>query len=254
MGMKVAVVQVDTVWQDREANFAQIAPLVSTAVENGAHFVLLTEMFSTGFVVDRSDIGEPEGGPSSQFLSQMATQHNVWIGGSCPEVAGDDPRPFNSFVLVSPQGKQHRYHKIHPFTYGGEDTYFRPGSEFVTVDVDGIRVTLFVCYDLRFADEFWKTAKNTDVYLVPGNWPASRREHWMALLRARAIENQAFVIGCNRVGSGGGLNYAGDSRVVNPLGEVIAEAGDVSTILYADISSEEVQNVRTTFPFMQDRR
>ena len=241
-------------WQDREANFAQIAPLVSAAVENGATFVLLTEMFSTGFVVDRSDIGEPEGGPSSQFLSQMATQHNVWIGGSCPEVAGDDPRPFNSFVLVSPQGKQHRYHKIHPFTYGGEDTYFRPGSEFVTVDVDGIRVTLFVCYDLRFADEFWKTAKNTDVYLVPGNWPASRREHWMALLRARAIENQAFVVGCNRVGTGGGLAYAGDSRVVNPLGEVIAEAGDVSTILYADISSEEVQNVRTTFPFMQDRR
>jgi predicted amidohydrolase len=223
-------------------------------VENGATFVLLTEMFSTGFVVDRSDIGEPEGGPSSQFLSQMATQHNVWIGGSCPEVAGDDPRPFNSFVLVSPQGKQHRYHKIHPFTYGGEDTYFRPGSEFVTVDVDGIRVTLFVCYDLRFSDEFWKTATNTDVYLVPGNWPASRREHWMALLRARAIENQAFVVGCNRVGTGGGLNYAGDSRVINPLGEVIADAGDASTVLYADISSQEVQNVRTTFPFMQDRR
>jgi predicted amidohydrolase len=254
MGMKVAVVQVETVWEDREANFAQIAPLVSAAVENGANFVLLTEMFSTGFVVDRSDIGEPEGGPSSQFLSKMATQHNVWIGGSCPEVTSDDPRPFNSFVLVSPLGKQHRYHKIHPFTYGGEDTYFRPGSEFVTVDVDGIRVTLFVCYDLRFADEFWKTAKNTDVYFVPGNWPASRREHWMALLRARAIENQAFVVGCNRVGIGGGLAYAGDSRVINPLGEVIAEAGDVSTILYADISSEEVQNVRTTFPFMQDRR
>ena len=252
--MKVAVVQVDTVWEDREANFAQIAPLVSAAVENGATFVLLTEMFSTGFVVDRSDIGEPEGGPSSQFLSKMATQHNVWIGGSCPEVAGDDPRPFNSFVLVSPRGQQHRYHKIHPFTYGGEDTYFRPGSEFLTVDVDGIGVTLFVCYDLRFADEFLKTAKKTDVYLVPGNWPASRREHWMTLLRARAIENQAFVVGCNRVGTGGGLAYAGDSRVVNPLGEVIAEAGDVSTILYADISSEEVQNVRTTFPFMQDRR
>jgi predicted amidohydrolase len=76
----------------------------------------------------------------------------------------------------------------------------------------------------------------------------------MALLRARAIENQAFVVGCNRVGTGGGLNYAGDSRVINPLGEVIVEAGDASTVLYADISSQEVQNVRTTFPFMQDRR
>ena len=254
MGMKVAVIQVDTVWAHRGANFAQLAPLVSTSAEQGAALVLLTEMFSTGFVVDRSDIGEPEGGPSSQFLTQMAKQHNIWIGGSCPEVTSDDSRPFNSFVLVNPQGEQHRYHKIHPFTYGGEDTYFRPGKDFITVNVDGIRVTLFVCYDLRFTDEFWKTAADTDVYLVPGNWPASRREHWMSLLRARAIENQAVVIGCNRVGSGGGLTYAGDSRVINPLGEVIAEAQDLPTILYADISAEEVQSVRTTFPFMQDRR
>jgi predicted amidohydrolase len=252
--MKVAVLQVDTAWTDRDANFAQLTPLVKTAAGNGASLVLLTEMFSTGFVVDQSGIGEPEGGVSSQFLTQMATQHKIWIGGSCPEVTKDDPRPFNSFVLVSPLGEQHRYHKIHPFTFGGEDTYFRPGKDFVTVNVDGIRVTLFVCYDLRFADEFWKTAANTDVFLVPGNWPASRREHWMALLRARAIENQAFVIGCNRVGAGGGLTYAGDSRVINPLGEVIAEAQDQATVLYADISAEEVQTVRTTFPFMQDRR
>lgn len=252
--MKVAIIQADTVWMDRDANFAQLAPLISEAAKNGASLVLLTEMFSTGFVVDRNDIGEPEGGVSSQFLSQMATQHNIWIGGSCPEVTSDDSRPFNSFVLVSPRGETHRYHKIHPFTFGGEDTHFRPGTDFATVNVDGIRVTLFVCYDLRFADEFWKTAADTDVYLVPGNWPASRREHWMALLRARAIENQTFVIGCNRVGTGGGLLYAGDSRIINPLGEVITEALDLETILYADISSEEVQTVRTTFPFMQDRR
>lgn len=252
--MKVAGIQIDTVWMDRDANFAQLAPLISDAAQHGASLVLLTEMFSTGFVVDRSDIGEPEGGASSQFLTRMARQHNIWIGGSCPEVTHDDPRPFNSFVLVNPLGEQHRYHKIHPFTYGGEDTYFRPGADFVTVDVEGIRVSLFVCYDLRFADEFWKTAADTDVFLLPGNWPASRREHWMSLLRARAIENQAFVIGCNRVGTGGGLSYAGDSRVINPLGEVIAEAQDLPTILYADISAEEVQSVRTMFPFMQDRR
>jgi predicted amidohydrolase len=184
----------------------------------------------------------------------MATQNNIWLGGSCPEVTSDDSRPFKSFVLVNPQGEQHRYHKIHPFTFGGEDIHFRPGMDFVTVNVHGIRVTLFVCYDLRFADEFWRTAPDTDVYLVPGNWPASRREHWMALLRARAIENQTYVLGCNRVGTGGGLLYAGDSRIINPLGEVIAEALDQETILYADISSEEVQRVRTTFPFMQDRR
>ena len=220
--------------------------------------VLLTETFSTGFAVDDPALGEPEGGPSSQFLQEQAALHGVWVCGSCPEIPADsdpaDRRPANSFVLAGPDGTVHRYHKIHPFTFGGEDAHFRAGERLVQVEIEGVRVSPFVCYDLRFADEFWKTAANTDVYVVPGNWPASRREHWMALLRARAIENQAFVIGCNRVGSGGGLNYAGDSRVINPLGEVIAEAGDVSTILYADISSEEVQTVRTTFPFMQDRR
>lgn len=254
MGMKVAVIQYDVAWADRDANFSQLSPLVAQAAEHGATFVLLTEMFSTGFVVDDANIGEPEGGVSSQFLSRMATEHSIWIGGSCPEVSPDDPRPFNSFVLVSPNGTQYRYRKIHPFTFGGEDTHFRHGTDFVTVDVDDIRVSLFVCYDLRFADEFWKIASDTDVYLVPGNWPASRREHWKALLRARAIENQAFVIGANRIGTGGGLTYAGESCIISPLGDVIADASDQSTILYAEITAQEVKTVRETFPFMQDRR
>jgi predicted amidohydrolase len=156
--------------------------------------------------------------------------------------------------MAAPDGTQHRYRKIHPFTYGGEHKNFRPGSEFVTLDVDGLRVSMFVCYDLRFADEFWQLATDTDVYLVPGNWPASRREHWMALLRARAIENQAFIIGCNRVGTGGGLVYSGDSRICNPLGEIIASAGNEPTILFAEITADEVRTVRDTFPFLQDRR
>ena len=252
--MKVAAIQYDVVWADREANFAALTPLIADAAANGARLILLTEMFSTGFVVDSAEIAEPEGGPSSQFLSQMAREHNVWIGGSCPEVSSGDSRPFNSFVLASPDGAQHRYRKIHPFTYGGEHKNFRPGSEFVTVDVDGLRVSLFVCYDLRFADEFWQLATDTDVYLVPGNWPATRREHWMALLRARAIENQAFVIGCNRVGTGGGLVYSGDSLICNPLGEIIASAGNQPTILFAEITADEVRTVRDTFPFLQDRR
>jgi predicted amidohydrolase len=252
--MKIAVVQSDTVWMDRDANFAQLAPLISDAADNGASFVVLTEMFSTGFVVNRHDIGESEGGASSQFLSQMATQHNIWIGGSCPEVAPDDPRPFNSFVLVSPQGEQHRYHKIHPFTYGGEDKYFRPGNQHVTINVDEIRTSLFVCYDLRFADEFWARAHDTDLFVVPANWPTTRREQWMTLVRARAIENQTYVIGCNRVGDGGGLNYVGDSLVIDPLGTVLAQGQSEPCILYADIEKTVVTDARTKFPFLQDRR
>lgn len=251
--MKFAAIQHDIVWCDRQANFSHISELVAQAAKNGAQFVLLSEMFSTGFVVDRHDIGEQVGSESSQFLSRMASQHNIYIGGSCPEIEQDDKRPFNSFVIASPDGTQERYHKIHPFTYGGEDTYFRAGDQLVTTTINNIRISLFVCYDLRFSHEFWTLAPDTDVYLVPANWPASRREHWISLLRARAIENQAYVIGCNRVGSGGGLDYVGDSRIVSPLGEeLVADSGE--TIIYADIDPTTVRSVRENFPFMQDRR
>ena len=251
--MKFAVIQQDTSWKNREANFEALAPRIKKAVGHGTHFVLLTEMFSTGFVVDDSSIGEPVGGPSSQFLSQMAAKHSIHIGGSCPETSPDDPRPHNTFVIASPNGTQHRYHKIHPFSYGGETNYFRPGITTQTITIDGLRITLFVCYDLRFAEEFWKTAPDTDVYLVPANWPESRREHWLTLLRARAIENQAYIVGCNRVGIGDGLPYSGDSRIIDPLGTVLAAGDNSETIIYADIDANYVTEVRKQFPFMQDR-
>lgn len=251
--MRVAAIQHDIVWADRAANFAALAPLVARAAGEGARLVVLSEMFSTGFVVDRDDIGEPAGGPSSTFLSEMAARHGVWVAGSCPETAPDDPRPFNSLVVAGPDGTQHRYAKIHPFTYGGEDRHFRAGDRHVTVDIEGLRVSLFVCYDLRFADEFWALAPGTDLYVVPANWPVSRREHWMTLLRARAIENQAYVVGVNRVGDGGGLSYAGDSRIIDPLGnETLAGAG--VSVTCADVDPSVVADVRGRFPFLQDRR
>lgn len=256
--MKVAVVQHDIVWCDREANFDRLAPRVAEAAQNGAGLILLSETFSTGFAVEADRFAEPEDGPSSQFLRALAVQHRVWVAGSCPEVPteapADDRRPANTFVLAGPNGTLHRYRKIHPFTYGGEDRHVRPGADLVTVDLDGLRVSLFVCYDLRFADEFWQLAPNTDVYLVPANWPASRRDHWTTLLRARAIENQAYVIGCNRVGEGGGLDYSGDSLVVDPFGEVVAEGPDTECILYAEVTAERVAEVRDRFRFLPDRR
>ena len=252
--MKIAVIQHDIVWANREANFEALTPRIAEAADYGAQLVVLSEMFSTGFVVDRDDIGEATGGPSSQFLSRMALLHNITICGSCPETQPDDPRPFNSLVVAHPDGTFDRYSKIHPFTYGGEDKHFRAGSAFNTVLVNDVRLSLFVCYDLRFADEFWALAHDTDAYVIPANWPESRREHWMALLTARAIENQAYVIGCNRIGEGGKLHYSGDSRVIDPLGVVIADAGSTPTIIYAEIETSHVATVRDKFPFLQDRR
>ena len=220
--------------------------------------MLLTETYSTGFVTDDIDVGEPEGGPSSTFLVDQAREHGVWVGGSCPEIphdaSADDQRPANSFVLAGPDGTVHRYRKIHPFSFGGEEKYFRPGTDFVTVDIDGLRVSLFVCYDLRFADEFWQLAHDTDVFLVPANWPAKRRLAWTTLLQARAIENQAYVVGVNRVGDGNGIAYSGDSRIVDPLGELLATASHTESILLADVAAATVRSTRDHFPFLQDRR
>ena len=256
--MRIAAIQHDIIWSDRQANFDRLAPMITGAVAGGADLVLLTETFSTGFAVDDPALGEPEGGPSSQFLAEQAVRHGAWVCGSCPEIpAGSDPadtRPANSFVLAGPDGTVHRYHKIHPFTFGGEDRHFRAGDRFVQVEIQGVRVTPFVCYDLRFADEFWGLAPTTDVYLVPANWPEPRRFHWMALLQARAIENQAYVVGCNRVGEGGGLNYVGDSRIVDPLGELLATGSQRETILFADIDPATVASVRDRFRFLPDRR
>ncbi len=256
--MRIAAIQHDIAWDDRDANFEHLAPMIAAAAGAGARLVLCTETFSTGFVVDDLDIGEPEGGPSATFLLDQARQHGVWVGGSCPEIPpaapSDDRRSCNSFVLAGPDGTAHRYRKIHPFSFGGEEKFFRAGSDLVTVDVEGLRISMFVCYDLRFADEFWQLAPDTDVYLVPANWPQKRRLAWTTLLQARAVENQAYVVGVNRVGEGGGISYSGDSRVVDPLGELLATASHTESILLADISAATVRATREHFPFLQDRR
>lgn len=256
--LRVAAVQHDIAWHDRGANFARLSPMIGGAVAGGAGLVLLTETFSTGFSFDTPGIAEPEGGPSSQFLAEMASTHDVWVGGSCPEIAADAPtddqRPSNVFVLAGPDGVAHRYRKIHPFSHAGEERYVRAGTDFVTVTVDGVRCSLFVCYDLRFADEFWALAPDTDAYLVVANWPAGRRLHWSSLLRARAIENQAYVVGVNRVGSGGGIDYAGDSAIIDPLGEILATGAGGETTFLAGVDAAHVASTREHFRFLQDRR
>jgi predicted amidohydrolase len=252
--MRIAAVQHDIVWEDRDANFERLAPRVAGAVAAGAELVLLTETFSTGFSMTPG-IGEPEGGPSARFLAEQAAAHGVWVGGTCPEIADDGNLPYNSFVLAGPDGETHRYRKLHPFTHAGEHERFRAGEKPLTVQIGDLRVTPFICYDLRFANVFWQAAPETDVYLVPANWPSPRRHHWQTLLLARAIENQAYVVGCNRVGTAGdGTEHVGDSRIVSPMGELLASAAGVETIVLADVDPAEVTATRDRLRFLPDRR
>lgn len=252
--MKVAGLQLDITWEDPEANFERARPWVAAAKSAGADLVVLPEMFACGFSMQTERTAEPPDGPSQAFLSAMATEHELCVCGSVPERASDAARPHNTLVLARPDGTQERYRKIHPFTFAREHEHYDAGAEHVTVDVAGCRCTLFVCYDLRFADEFWETAQHTDCYVVIANWPQRRRHHWTTLLSARAIENQAYVVGVNRVGRGGELDYSGDSRVVDPWGEVVAGAAMSPTMLLAEVDPQVVSDARTKFPVLPDRR
>jgi predicted amidohydrolase len=199
-------------------------------------------------------VAEPEGGPASTFLAEQAAAHDIWLYASVAELPRAGGLPRNVGVLCAPDGRQHRYAKIHPFTYAREHEIYDAGTEMVTVDVEGLRVSLFVCYDLRFADEFWALAAQTDLYVVPANWPQPRHEHWRALLRARAIENQAYVLGVNRVGAVQDLVHVGGSALIDPLGQTVVEGDADEAVLVADVDAAVVAETRTKFPFLADRR
>ena len=252
--MRVAAIQHDIVWQDARATHELVTPLISEAVDRGAALVVLTEMFATGFSMEPEVIAEDEGGVSEQFLRAEAARHGVHLLASIAQ-RGSDGGYRNNAVLARPGGEVVRYAKIHPFSYAREHEHYTAGDSFVTVDVDGVRTSLFVCYDLRFADEFWALAQRTDLYVVVANWPESRREHWRALLRARAIENQAYVLATNRVGAADRLVYVGDSAIIDPMGATLVEArpGAVE-VLCADVDPAVVAATRERFPFLADRR
>ena len=257
--MRPAAIQMDMAWEDPQANYPRYAEWIRRAAAAGADLVVLPEMFPTGFSMASDKIAEEPDGPSTTFLVEQATAHGVHVCGSVAQVTPGFERPTNTLVLAGPGGVEARYHKIHPFSYSGEDRHYSGGHEFCTVTIAGVRTTFFVCYDLRFADEFWQLADDTDCYLVPANWPRPRRQHWTALLQARAIENQAYVVGLNRVGEGrrrdgGALPYAGDSMIVDPLGRVLVHAAEVETTVTAEVDPAVVAEVRDRFPFLPDRR
>ena len=253
--MKVAAIQHDIAWEDPNATFEIVEPMIAEAVLGGAELVVLTEMFSTGFSMNASQVAEPLDGPAASFLSAQASLHGITVAGSAPTRHPNFELPVNLLTIAEPNGVVHRYAKIHPFSYSGEDQHYSAGSEFCTVLIGGLRCTFFICYDLRFADEFWQTAADTDMYVVVANWPATRQLHWDALLRARAIENQAFVLAANRVGvDGNELEYGGGSVVIDPVGTILDVAHGGPAIVTAEVDADLVADIRSRYPFAADRR
>ncbi len=251
--MRIAAVQHDIVWEDREVTCHHLATRVAQAAGAGAELVVLTEMFATGFSMATHRTAEAEDGPTVTWMQQQAARHDLVLTGSVA-LAATDGLATNSMLVVDREGIRARYDKLHPFSYAGEHERFQAGQEPVAVELGGLRLGLSVCYDLRFAPLYWHRTPPTDVEVVVANWPAARRHHWRSLLDARAIENQTYVVGVNRVGTGGGLEYAGDSRIIDPLGEVLAAAAGQEVLLVADLHAEVVEGVRGRLPFRDDRR
>lgn len=253
--MKVASVQHNIVWEDPAATFQLVGPLIDAAAHSGAKLISVSEMFSTGFSMASEHIAEPVDGPSTDFLVAQASKHDVWTCGSIPTLSPEFARPVNQLVVCDSSGVIGRYNKIHPFSYVGENEHYDAGESFLTLDLDGIRTTFFICYDLRFANEFWDTAQETDLFVVVANWPKPRRLHFSSLLQARAIENQAYVLATNRVGvDGNGYEYCGDSTLIDPLGDILLSGSNVETVLVGDVDAATVSEVRSSLPFMADRR
>lgn len=253
--MKVALIQHDLTFEDAPATLAHLGPLVDGAAARGARLVLLTEMFATGFSMATDRVAEPAGdGPGARFLAEAAARTGATVAGSLAVRDAGSSRPVNRFLFAFPDGKAACYDKIHPFSFGGEDRHYEAGDRVASLRVGDVAVTPFVCYDLRFADVFWEVAQATDAYVLVANWPASRQAHFRALAVARAIENQAYLLATNRVGSGGGIDYAGGTIAVDPFGEVLAEAGSEEETLLVEVDPARVAAVRDRYRFLADRR
>ena len=250
--MRAALVQMNIAWEDWPASHAIASAHLKRAAEAGADLAILPEMFATGFSMNASRIAQPPGGPTEQWLRGKARELSIHLIAGVAETA--EPLPVNNALLVLPCGEVKRFSKIHPFTFAGEEKVFGGGDGIVTWEVAGARITPLVCYDLRFPEPFRVAAGGTDAFVVIANWPDRRRLAWQMLLRARAIENQAFVLGVNRVGDGGGAHHAGDSAAISPWGEILASAAEIETVLIVDIDSKEVAEARGKFTALADRR
>jgi len=209
-------------------------------------------MFATGFSMSPERIAQAPGGITETWLVSMARGLGLHLLAGVAETAS--PLPENRALLVSPDGAVVRYAKIHPFSFANEDRSFGAGTRVVTCDVEGVRVTPLICYDLRFPEPFRLAADETDLFAVIANWPDRRRAHWQTLLRARAIENLAYVAGVNRVGDGDDLHYAGDSALLSPWGETLIGAAEEETVLIGDVDPARVAEARAKFPVLSDRR
>jgi omega-amidase len=270
--LSITTVQADLVWEDKEANLRAFEEKIM-AIREATELVVLPEMFSTGFSMNPAAHAEKMDGPTVGWMKRVAAEKKVVLTGSV--IIEEDGHYFNRLIWMLPNGQFGAYDKRHRFAYAGEDEKYTPGHKRLIGSVKGWRVLLLVCYDLRFpvwsrqqADQGeagpaaggGQTGERAsgggleyDLLLYVANWPDRRSHAWRTLLQARAIENQSYVVGVNRVGNdGNNIYHSGDSMVVDPLGEVIWQGSSQEGVFTHTLAKQRLEEVRSRFPFWRD--
>jgi predicted amidohydrolase len=253
--MELVGVQLDIVWENREANHAKVRALLEASPPTRGALVALPEMFASGFSMNVERIADNETRATERFLCETAKRHGVHLVGGLATRAADG-RGRNEALVAGPDGSVvARYCKIHPYSPGKEAQHYCGGEAIATFDAGGLRVAPFVCYDLRFPEGFRAAMqRGANVILVIANWPSPRVEHWVTLLRARAIENQCYVLGVNRCGNDPYLPYPGRSVIVDFRGNVLTDAGGREGVIRTDADPAALLAYREELPFLRDTK
>lgn len=255
--LTITLIQSNLYWEDKARNLEQFSTKINDLPKE-TQVVVLPEMFSTGFSMKPELLAETMDGTTVAWMKETAMMHRKIITGSI--IIEEEGHFFNRLIWMLPNGQSYHYDKRHLFGFAGEDKHYTAGEKRLIVQVNGWRICLLVCYDLRFP--VWSRQKpvseseenaNYDVLIYVANWPQRRSHPWKTLLQARAIENQSYVVGVNRVGNDGNdVYHSGDSMLVDPLGEIVWQQADEEAIFTYTFQLESIQKVRQHFPFLQD--
>lgn len=247
--LKITLLQIDIAWENKVENFVQVERMIAENYKHTDLFVL-PEMFSTGFTMNSRKLSESNDGETIRKIREFAQKYEVAICGSF--IAEDGDKYFNRCFFISPESENY-YDKRHLFRMGNETDHFSGGNKRLIVNYKGFNICLIVCYDLRFPVWIRNVENEYDLLICVANWPTVRARAWNALLDARAIENMAYVCGVNRVGvDGNGIEYGGDSKIIDPKGIIIATSENKAGAISVNISKDDLTKFRNKFPVWKD--
>lgn len=248
--LKIALIQMNQAWENHGANLAMAAAHID-AIREKVDLIVLPEMFTTGYTMNAPACSQAMNGSAVHWLQKTSRRITTDITGSM--IISDRGGLYNRLVWAKPDGSMHLYDKRHLFRMAGEHEIYTGGSANITVELKGWRVRPFICYDLRFPAWIRNRGSGYDIALFVASWPAKRSAHWAALLRARAIENQCFVIGVNRTGTdGNGVEYAGGTAAFDFTGSTLCDAGRSEGVSIIQLQGRTLLEYRETFPAWMD--